>query len=228
LQEPITDPCVIAIPLTQRTDKVMKIKFLIFSIFSLLAFTDCTKSSGPSSVSGQVVDNTTGKGVPYAQVFVVGASGGTIGALGNQQSGTATADANGNFSISFNWAGGNNYSVTAQSQFYFQSQAISDVSINAGKNSNIKIPMVPKGFVRFYLVNSHPLDTVFDIVIDDFNNTPGISNICKDTSYVVYGFGNTMTHFSYKIYKYDFTNGSIYYDSIYVKALDTVTFTINY
>jgi len=203
----------------------MKIKFLILCFLGLAAFTACTKSSGPSSVSGQVVDNTTGKGVPYAQVYVVGASSGTIGALGNQQSGTATADANGNYSINFDASSGNYYSVTAQSQFYFQSQAISDVSINAGKNSNIKIPMVPEGFVRFKLVNTTS-DTIYEFAMHDFNNDPVFSRLYKDTSFVVYGFGNTSTRFSYAIY--NGFNYQTYYDTVYLKALDTVTFTINY
>jgi len=203
---------------------VVRITFFIFCILGLAA---CSKSSGPSSVNGQVIDKTTGKGVPYAQVYVIGASGGTIGGLGNQQSGSATADANGNFSISFNWAGGNNYSVTAQVPLYFQSQTVSTVSLTEGKNNNVKIPMVPEGFVRFNLVNAAPLDTIDEISVGDLNNTKNFSPLYKDTFFIAYGFGNTLTHFSYTI----IDNHGVYHqyiDTVFLKALDTVNFTINY
>jgi len=206
----------------------MKIKFLILGFLGLVVFTDCTKSSGPSSVSGQVVDNTTGKGVPYAQVFVVGASTGTIGALGNQQNGSATADANGNYSINFDASGGNYYSVTAQSPFYFQSQAISDVGINAGKNSNVKIPLVPEGWVRINLVNVPPLDTIREFILYGFDGeVDDNESIYQNKSYVVQGYGNTMTNFTYRIRIGTVLNSSLS-GSVYIKALDTVTFTINY
>src|ERR1700733_13355150 len=109
----------------------MKIKFLIFSIFSLLAFTGCTKSSGPSSVSGQVVDQITGRGVPYAQVVVIGQNSNVVGAGGNQGAANTTADGNGNFSINFTAESGNSYEVNATANNYISGQANSFTDISA-------------------------------------------------------------------------------------------------
>ena len=70
------------------------------------------------------------------------------------------------------------------------------------------------------------MDTITIFSLGDFNNATELDNIYKNTSFVVYGFGNTMTHFVYSIYKG--ANFHYYTDSVYLKALDTVTFTINY
>jgi Carboxypeptidase regulatory-like domain len=208
----------------------MKIKFLILCFLGLVAFTDCKKqeTSGPSSVSGQVVDQTTGKGVPYAVIALLSQNSSIIGAWGQQQSSSGTTDANGKFSFAFNYASGNSYTVAAQAPNYFN-DGDAFATLSAGQNNNVKIEMQPEGFVRFYLVNSHPLDTVFEFVLDDLGNSPIIQNLYKNTSFVVYGYGNTLTHFTYKINQYGSINGFVTYnDTVYIKALDTVAFIINY
>jgi len=187
--------------------------------------TDCTKSSGPSSVNGQAIDQTTGKGVPYAVIALLSQNNNVVGAGGMLQLQTATADINGNFSFSFNYSSGNNYTVAAQALYYLN-DGNAFATLSAGKNNDVKIKMVPEGFVRFYLVNVPPIDTLSFFGLADFNDDPNYTFLYKNVSFVVYGYGNTMAHFTYFL-NYTGVNHS-YSDSIYLKALDTVNFTINY
>jgi len=205
----------------------MKIKFLILCFLGLVVLIGCkkaTQTSGSSSVNGQVIDQTTGKGVPYAAITLIGQNSNVIGAIGQQQLKDTTTDVNGNFSFSFNYAGGNTYTLQAEAPNYFLYGNPAPI-LSQGQNNNVKVKIAPEGWVRFYLVNGQPLDTLIEFVLDDFNNAPTLQNIYKNTSFIVYGFGNTVTHFTYKMDKGGFVTHN---DSIYVKALDTVTFTINY
>ena len=208
----------------------MKTNFLILCFLGMVGLTACTKSSGPSSVSGQVVDQITGKGVPYAQVTVIGQNSNVVGAGGQQGGANTTADANGNFSMNFDATAGNSYEVNATAKNYLSGQANSYTDISAGKNTNVKVYIEAEGFVRFNLVNIQPMDTIWEFVLDDFgNNAPSFQLLHKDTSFIVYGIGNTFTHFTYKINKYGLANGFITYnDTIYIKALDTVSYIIKY
>ncbi len=203
----------------------MRIKFLIFCL-GLAIMTNCKKleTSGPSSINGQVIDKTTGRGVPYAQVFVIGSSSGSLGgALGNQQNGYTTADGNGNYSINFNWANGNYYNVTATAPLYYQGLAVSTISINEGKNNNVTIPIVPQGFVRFHIVPTYQCS---DIGL--YGMVSGFYDIYypKDAYVVDMGYGNIKNVVMHKIYYAD--SLKIYYDTIFVPEFDTINYTINY
>ena len=202
----------------------MKIRLFIFCFICIVIFTNCSKIQGygPSSVSGQAIDQTTGKGVPYATISLLGQNSNIVGAGGTQASQTITADGNGNFSFSFNYQEGNDYSAYAEAPNYLNDgNAFTELS--AGKNNDVKIKMAPEGWVRFHLIPVGKGDEIYG-----YGGIDGGYDFYypKDTFTIVNGFGNMNNYFLYKIFK-----GSTFqshFDTLFVKEFDTINATIKY
>jgi hypothetical protein len=199
-------------------------KYSLLLIPLLFAFS-CKKkdaTSGPTTIQGQVVDASSGKGIYDATVGLVQQPKGSFGAAGMKQIAGVSSDRNGNFSFNFNYDDNYSYEVLATANYYYDSNGGTD--IKAGNNKDVKVLLTPKGYVRFLLHNEPPLDTAsIDI---NFEGIPNFGPIYKDT--IVYGWsiGSTKQLFLQDIRtrKSDISA----HDSIFVKSLDTVTYTINY
>lgn len=200
-------------------------RYIVLSIIIIAAAGfSCKKkdpTSGPTSVQGQVVDQNSGKGIAGATVGLVKQPKDAIGAAGMKQIDGATSHKNGNFSFNFNYDGNYDYKVLATANYYYDSNSGS-ADVNAGSNKNVKVYLVPKGYVRFLLHNASSSPGV-TINITNYNHS---INTKKDTSVITIGTGNKSELFYWGI---DGSTGSKKDSAnIYVKALDTVDYTINY
>ena len=81
----------------------------VLSAAACATLTECQKESGPTRVSGQVMEMSTGQPVPNAQVYLTkysgGGSGSIVGAGGGGYSAQGVpylADSQGRFAFTFN------------------------------------------------------------------------------------------------------------------------------
>lgn len=200
--------------------------YITISLFTLFAFS-CKKTartSGPTSVQGQVVDQSSGKGIYDAMVGLMQQPKDAVGALGMKQIAGVSSDRNGNFSFNFNYDDNYSYEVRASANYYYENSG-GGTSLSAGSNNNVKVRLVPKGYVKFLLHNVPPLDTA--TIIISLDGVPEIPSIHRDTTLFGWGTGNNREIFLHTIGKAS-TGYLTYHDSVFVRSLDTVNYSINY
>ena len=120
----------------------------------------CEKESGPTKVSGQVVEFYTGKPVPYGQVQLVASNpNGRINLTGsggpNAQGDPHVADAQGRFAFTFAAKRNVNYGLNARLAPYHYGNT--EVTIDGGRaNNGLRVPVRAFAWVRYVVVNELP------------------------------------------------------------------------
>jgi hypothetical protein len=141
----------------------------------------CDKESGPTKVSGQVVEFYTGKPVPYGRVQLLAsnpngpiniAGGGGANATGDPH----VADAQGRFTFTFEAQRKVNYELLARLDPYYYGQI--KVSIAGGRaNHEVRVPVSAVAWVRYVIVNElpKPPNSVHTLYITGHGSGLGIS-----------------------------------------------------
>lgn len=122
----------------------------------LLSAPGCKKQEtyqGPQTLTGQVIDKTTGEGVEYPYVYLVGEKGW----FDNSDTLIAqvVGEKNGTFTFSFDWGG-----------YLYYVKAIKDGYYNDGNNRAsvdkpsqfVQVPLQPEGYIKLRIKNAPPTD----------------------------------------------------------------------
>lgn len=149
----------------------------------VIVVSGCEKESGPTKVSGQVIEVSTGRPVPNAQVQLRASSpNGRINIAGgggpNAQGAPHTADAQGNFAFTFEAKKNINYSLLAFRAPYYWGIPGREVDIEGGRaNNDVRIPVSAFAWVRYLIVNElpKPPNSIYDLYITGHASGLGIS-----------------------------------------------------
>lgn len=163
----------------------------LFYCTAVAALCGCEKSSGPTQVSGHVVEYSTGQPVPYAEVQLLvshAQSGGfniISGSSGPDAVGAPhVADANGAFVFSFDAKEAHHYFLCASGAPNYLNALGRETNIEGGRaNKDQRVPVYARAWVRVQLVDEPPKSDVY-ISVQGFEND-GISlHHPRDTVFV--------------------------------------------
>ncbi|AWM31487.1 hypothetical protein [Hymenobacter nivis] len=123
------------------------------------------KSQGPTTAAGQVVEMSTSKPLPNAQVQVwvfrggsVGGSGGGFAALGAPH----PADAQGRFAFGFDAEEGGSYRLRAFRDPGYLTNWGYDVGVSNGQeNNDLRVPVQAPAWLRFVIVDEIPKNRIW-------------------------------------------------------------------
>lgn len=159
----------------------------------------CQKESGPTRVSGQVTEMSTGQPVPNAQVHLTkfsGGSGGIIGTGGGGYSAQGTpyvADGQGRFAFTFNAESHGLYGLRAEGTYYLNGP---NVSLHNGQvNEDVRVKVYAATWLRFQLVDELPKGDTRGLYITGYDDQGVRLNNPHDTILVrqgVIGFINPL------------------------------------
>src|SRR5688500_16915883 len=96
----------------------MKNLLLFFGVIFLFACNKDEVNSGPTNVSGKVVEYNSNKPIRNAKVFLTKQDNGSWSALGIKQIAQTTSDDNGNYTFDFDAEENSIYQVCAKSENY--------------------------------------------------------------------------------------------------------------
>ena len=147
-----------------------------------IAVSGCDKESGPTKVSGQVVERYTGKPVPHGQVQLMASNpnGRPINIMGgggpNATGDPHVADAQGRFTFTFEAKRKSNYGLRGGLDPYYY--GYTEVSIDGGRaNNELRVLVYAVAWVRYVVVNElpKPSKTVHTLYITGHESGLGIS-----------------------------------------------------
>ncbi|MGZ5242414.1 MAG: hypothetical protein ACXWD4_00705 [Bacteroidia bacterium] len=197
-----------------------QLKFLALLIVAGFILS-CKKYSGPTTAQGQVVDETTGKGIPNAEVWLMRDKGSSAMARTHME--TQNTDENGNFSFTIETESDYSYFLDASAEHYYTDAE--GGYITAGeKNENMKVKIKPKGYIKFIVTNDSFKVRREVSIFGHFNSDIHISS--NDTIVFRDVLGNNKIPIV--ICFRDSGLASYQHTSVYVPALDTVEYTIKY
>lgn len=215
---------------------------VLFSFVSVSLFIGCKKHNlllDSTVVHGTVIDQTTGKGVPYAKLILKAwGSAGNWWSSGLYPIHELSADANGDYSFSFDHSIGPNgcpdvylsqYILGAQAEHYWPLHVTEFIDIDTATVNTVNVPIPPIAWIELRVVNEPPA-TVYDVVvIDDFRcsqyGSPRLSGIDLDSTLICRTSGNESTSIKWSIRELD-GSWSDYQGSLFCPALDTTYFEI--
>jgi hypothetical protein len=160
----------------------------------------CDKESGPTKVSGQVVERYTGKPVPYGQVQLMASNpNGRINIMGgggpNATGDPHVADAQGRFTFTFEAKRNINYGLRGGLDPYYY--GYTEVSVDGGRaNNGVRVPVYAFAWVRYVVVNElpKPPNSVHTLYITGHGSGLGISLYQpRDTVFIERVTGGTNT-----------------------------------
>jgi hypothetical protein len=193
-------------------------KTSIFMFFIGLGLLGCAKKYDGSIASGQVVDATTGKPIPFAKLYFLPSTGNSFirDSIGADH---YKADTNGRFQIRYYITDGySDYYLFAKKQGYFDSP-VRDAGFFDGDHA---LNMTPKGYMRLQFLRSSPTDSViFQMTVNDETVT---HKVHRDTTIIQVVNGNSTSNPSGIVYKKG--AGVVFKDSYFVKANDTAAYTV--
>jgi hypothetical protein len=152
----------------------MKYLSLPVLLLSLLLFSSCSKDSGTTTASGQVIDDNTGLPVPNATVILNESNPNSFSGGGGPIASYA-CDKDGKFSFSFSASSSHNYYLDASKsndhgELY--AHPADKPYLNAGhKNTNVTLKINPMVFVKLHAkdIDSIPGSTL-NVTKPDFFN----------------------------------------------------------
>lgn len=195
----------------------------IFMIIIVLVFYACKrdKYSGPTSVHGFVVSENDGRRISGANVWLVKSGGSS--ALSDKTILYKRSNADGYYNFDFDADESSTYYIATEAKHYYKKDNFYNFS--KGKNNKLDLPIIPKGYVRVIVERVTPNDFLNSFYINFIWNAPRYIN--GDTSFYGYSRGNQSLYFIYG-YNPASSDEKKYDTTIFVKALDTVDFTIKY
>jgi len=132
-----------------------KILWIISLLF--LVFSSCKKADPPYNgdfeISGKVLDELTGKPIPYATVGVLEISRDDFLGMGAKTVVSGYADENGAFSFKF-YANehSNHYELAArESDMYFEKSSFPYISFNKKGKTTQNVSLMPKGYLTLHI-----------------------------------------------------------------------------
>lgn len=201
----------------------------LFAILIFLSLYACDKpyeddftDVRPTVAEGKIIDSTTGKGIPYVNVYLSVQPDGLAYTKGGNAMDFQKADAEGNFSFSFNADYGYTYYIDAEAPGYMSKP--SHGSIEPGmSNKGMQVSLQPKGYIKFVL-HSTSKDTLTSLSLPNKD----LDMVAGDTT--VYSFieGGMQRTFSYSLTRKGSKDAQTYQDRIFVAPFDTAVYTINY
>lgn len=132
--------------------------FLLILAGLVLSISSCEKFSGPTEVSGIVVDRHTSQPVAGAYVVAVGASSSLAG--GGSTSPGTTADAQGRFAFSFEASAKSQYQVGTSTGSGYTNQGNGPLLKAGTKNDNLVVNADAPAWVRINCVDDPPYGKV--------------------------------------------------------------------
>ncbi len=203
---------------------MIKLSLLIFMMILVLVFYACKrdKYSGPTSVHGFVVSENDGRRISGADVWLVNSGGSS--ALSNKVVLYKKSNADGYYNFDFDADESSTYYIATEAEHYYKKDNFYNFS--KGKNNKLDLPIIPKGYIKIILIDELPVDYLHNFSINYMPNPPRY--IKGDTAFYSYFNGNQKLSFNYSFIKTAVTNYQRYDTTIFVKALDTVDFTIKY
>jgi hypothetical protein len=197
------------------------------TVFSVLCFSSCDKvdKPGPTVADGQIVDATTGKGIPNATVLLIRKTSGSVSAIDATQMETQVTDANGHFHFEFNAEGGFFYRIDANAMHYEEQSE--GRSITSGqKNGNMKVSIKPLAYLLIKLINEPPLDKKGIYINGPFNPTIELIQFASDTAFYRAVPGNKENGVALKTRTT--TGDSVLRYDVFCPALDTSEVVFKY
>ncbi len=135
-----------------------KIAYLLFICICLTSCKSC-KNDTKTTVSGLVVDVVTGNPIANAKIFLGKLESGTYGISASTVAET-TSDVSGRYSFEFDAIKGEDYSIIAKADKYFETESVSDNQLQEGqKNEDFNISLKPKAVIKIHVKKT---DTSYD------------------------------------------------------------------
>ncbi|NVO86090.1 hypothetical protein [Hymenobacter terrestris] len=206
-------------------------QFVFFSFSTALLLSSCAKE-GPTLVAGLVVDKDTGQPVPQAEVqvhaFSSGSSGGG-GGYGPALGGPYLADAQGQFSFSFEASKGKSYRLDAYGPLgHFSVDQGVEVD-NGQANRNLRIPVQAPGWVRVRIIDEPPTIGEGVLIVAGYVNSDTYSlPLGRDETYVRYMGAHIPSRVFWTIKDYVQKTVVEGHQDLTIPSLDTVTVTIRF
>ncbi|NVO32476.1 peptidase associated/transthyretin-like domain-containing protein [Hymenobacter lapidiphilus] len=200
--------------------------FVYFTMSAaLLLLSGCAQESGPTQVSGQVVDQVTGQPVAGTTVQVEQAGrGGGFAAVGPSYA----TDGQGRFSFRFEAESEPTYIVRASSELGHFTDRTRAPDVKAGrKNEQVRVPVLAPAWVRIQLVDEPPKSRV-SMYVSGYEGDGDRINFPGDTTFIRYGLAHLTKNIYWVISDYTSSPTVVteFRKQIDAAALDTVTVRI--
>ena len=202
-------------------------KNLILIPFALLSIflASCQKDSGPTTVSGYVLEEGTNKPIPDATVYILEQKAEYTGTVQPKVIFSTRSTSDGRYSMSFDANKDNLYFVQAAHDTFFTS-AGSGWPVNAGKKNTIHIGLTPYGWINFHVVNQ---TRSYSFIIVNDNSIGKISGYNVDSTFIRYYHGNNWREVYYVLFKNSQDTLPLKVSkNIWVVPHDTVNVSIEY
>ncbi|HVA98809.1 MAG TPA: hypothetical protein VNG53_07940 [Bacteroidia bacterium] len=230
-----------------KNTKQIKSFFLLFATTSFMWLNSgCSKDSGPTVVSGKVVNAYGGESIPRAIVTLTGEQSGInlTGSYGSSITSVAAAS-DGSYNISFNAQGDYTYFVTAVAPECdvlmpgnpgIGLDNSSYVELTNATSNTKNIPLAAYGYAKIHFKNTAPYNYDDQLVFtsDLYSTAPGVDNdhviiftgTAVDTTIKIAFYGGIPFNSPYYVIKDSIT--TTHYTNINGLPFDTVTCSINY
>lgn len=158
-----------------------------YLLLPLALLLGCQKESGPTQVSGQVVDIQTGQPRAYVPVYVTKSTGSGAAGLFGSGGGGYTAqgapypsDGQGRFAFAFNAEARGSYALRAERFPDYLSGPEAPVS-NGQANRDVRLPVYTAAWVRLQLVDAPPKGDTRSLYLSGYENNGDRLNNPHDT-----------------------------------------------
>jgi hypothetical protein len=200
----------------------------------LLLLISCSKQKGgttannPGSIEGHVEDAVSKKNIPFATVFLAQQKDGTFGANAQQQIAYQIADNSGYFHFSFKPQDNYIYLIRVQAPNYFDGSEEGNF-YTPGDPTNLTVTIKPMGWIKYQIINEPPKDTLEYFIEGNIALLSPITFLTNDTTLFSRPLAsNNKYTISYLIQKKGEPEEKHILDSLFIRPLDTVTYTIKY
>lgn len=223
---------------SQTTSQSMKKKYLtaiLFMVFASIVPISCKKKNITYSFEGKITESVSGNPVSdvYVNVSQKIVNNGTT-ADGYTMAGSATTDANGNYSIVFDREKVTEFELKFRKDNFFPiDEIISSADITTGDVNVINKSFEPQSWVRFELFNSFPEDSdLLKLVTHNFRE--GCEGCVENTTTSFFGSLDTVMIIPTTAGQYvrftliNSTGGFSITDSIYTTPFQTTTYAFEY
>lgn len=210
-----------------------------FTLLALACFLlgSCHKAEeGPSSASGRVVDEATGRAVSGATVALYSTGSGSNVLTGSspQLHQSITAGADGHYNLAFEADESRRYWLRGEAGGYVSGSLESQplVSITGGRKNSVDVPLRPLGYLRVRFLSPHPIPNTTARLVEPNLGEMGASvdgiGSPVDTVFTISSRGNQTVLVSWVINPGTGGGGNVQQQNVFCFAHDTTEFTIRF
>lgn len=208
------------------------------ALLALLSLAGCQRdrdASGPTSVSGRVLDQATHQPVPGATVYLLQYSPGRgISSSLPQPVDPVTADVQGHYQIDFTAEKGYSYELQGKARGYLNGslEMQPTVKVAAGRKSQLDVPLAPEGYVRVRVTAPKPQPYAL-AVLEDYHASAyyvGTDRLGTplDSTVIIPMWGGQEVNLGWRVYPEGTVKSYGYSVALYCPARDTVDFSIRF